>query len=66
MTYCSSTAVKSNEPGALSSAPLSASLLNDWLDVRSITPEDMDALQQELEVGSELVFEREPTKRSES
>ncbi|XP_062514279.1 mitogen-activated protein kinase 7-like [Corticium candelabrum] len=41
------------------SAPLSASLLNDWLDVRNISPEDMDALQQELEIGSDLVFQRE-------
>jgi mitogen-activated protein kinase 7 len=55
-----STSTSLYEPAALSSAPLSASLLNDWLDVRNITPEDMEALQQELEIGSDLVFEREP------
>ncbi|XP_013419265.1 mitogen-activated protein kinase 7 [Lingula anatina] len=41
----------------LDSAPLSASLLEDWLEVTgNLGPRDMEALQQELELGSPMVF----------
>ena len=36
--------------------PPSASLLRDWLDVRQLDPDDMDALQQELEAGTPDMF----------
>ena len=39
----------------LDSAPLSASLLADWLDVSgNMDPSELEALQQELEMGSPL------------
>jgi len=31
-----------------------SSLLRDWLDLRCLNPEDMDALQKELELGSPM------------
>ena len=41
----------------LDSAPLSASLIADWLDVSgNMDPSELQALQQELEMGSPLVF----------
>ena len=41
----------------LDSAPLSASLIADWLDVSgNMDPSELEALQQELEMGSPLVF----------
>ena len=36
--------------------PQSASLLRDWLDVRQLDPDDMDALQRELETGAPDMF----------
>lgn len=38
----------SNAPAA----PASASLLQDWLDINQLDPDDMDALQKELETGA--------------
>ncbi|XP_007248785.3 mitogen-activated protein kinase 7 [Astyanax mexicanus] len=38
------------------SAPLSASLLSDWLDVHSMTPADLESLQQELQLGSPMIL----------
>lgn len=32
--------------------PASASLLQDWLDINQLDPDDMDALQKELEAGA--------------
>ncbi len=44
----------------LDSAPLSASLLRDWLDVSgNMDPSELEALQRELEMGSPLVFSDE-------
>ncbi|KAL5477904.1 hypothetical protein EMCRGX_G024759 [Ephydatia muelleri] len=44
----------------LGSAPLpgppSASLLQEWLDMKMLDPKDMDALQKELESGSQDAF----------
>ncbi|XP_057215367.1 mitogen-activated protein kinase 7 isoform X1 [Triplophysa rosa] len=37
-------------------APLSASLLSDWLEVHSMTPADMESLQQELQLGSPMIL----------
>ncbi|XP_078599530.1 uncharacterized protein LOC144874819 [Branchiostoma floridae x Branchiostoma japonicum] len=42
--------------GKCDSAPLSASLLADWLEVNDMKPEDMEALQKELELGSPMVL----------
>ena len=39
-----------------SMGPPSASLLRDWLDVRQLDPDDMHALQQELETGTPDMF----------
>ncbi|CAL8282191.1 unnamed protein product [Merluccius merluccius] len=36
------------------SGPLSASLLSDWLEVHSMTPADLESLQQELQLGSPM------------
>ncbi len=36
--------------------PPSASLLHNWLDVRQLDPDDMDALQRELETGNPNMF----------
>ncbi|XP_065113595.2 mitogen-activated protein kinase 7 [Paramisgurnus dabryanus] len=36
--------------------PLSASLLSDWLEVHSMTPADMESLQQELQLGSPMIL----------
>lgn len=36
--------------------PPSASLLQDWLDMKMLDPKDMDALQKELESGSQDAF----------
>ena len=33
-------------------APASASLLQDWLDINQLDPDDMEALQKELEAGA--------------
>lgn len=37
-------------------APLSASLLSDWLEVHRMTPADMESLQQELQLGSPMIL----------
>ncbi|XP_051530914.1 mitogen-activated protein kinase 7-like [Myxocyprinus asiaticus] len=37
-------------------APLSASLLSDWLEVHRMTPVDMESLQQELQLGSPMIL----------
>ncbi|XP_044278519.1 mitogen-activated protein kinase 7 isoform X1 [Varanus komodoensis] len=38
------------------SAPLSASLLADWLEVHRMNPADMESLQQELQLGSPMIL----------
>ncbi|XP_012674477.2 mitogen-activated protein kinase 7 isoform X2 [Clupea harengus] len=38
------------------SAPLSASLLSDWLEVHRMTPADLESLQQELQLGSPMIL----------
>ncbi|XP_053117392.1 mitogen-activated protein kinase 7 isoform X2 [Hemicordylus capensis] len=38
------------------SAPLSASLLADWLEVHRMNPADMEILQQELQLGSPMIL----------
>ncbi|XP_051865916.1 mitogen-activated protein kinase 7 isoform X2 [Pristis pectinata] len=38
------------------SAPLSASLLADWLEVHRMHPADMESLQQELQLGSPMIL----------
>ncbi len=40
----------------LTTGPPSASLLRDWLDVRQLDPDNMDALQRELETGNPDMF----------
>ncbi|XP_078680271.1 uncharacterized protein LOC144915617 [Branchiostoma floridae x Branchiostoma belcheri] len=47
---------KDSGSGKCDSAPLSASLLADWLEVNDMKPEDMEALQKELELGSPMVL----------
>ncbi|XP_076843997.1 mitogen-activated protein kinase 7 [Brachyhypopomus gauderio] len=37
-------------------APLSASLLSDWLEVHRMTPADLESLQQELQLGSPMIL----------
>uniref|UniRef100_A0A8C2ENJ2 Mitogen-activated protein kinase n=1 Tax=Cyprinus carpio TaxID=7962 RepID=A0A8C2ENJ2_CYPCA len=37
-------------------APLSASLLSDWLEVHHMTSADMESLQQELQLGSPMIL----------
>ena len=32
--------------------PASASLLQDWLDINQLDPDDIDVLQKELEAGA--------------
>ena len=32
--------------------PASASLLQEWLDINQLDPDDMDVLQKELEAGA--------------
>ncbi|XP_066579314.1 mitogen-activated protein kinase 7 [Amia ocellicauda] len=43
------------------SAPLSASLLSDWLEVHKMTPADLESLQQELQLGSPMILSDTPT-----
>ncbi|KAJ8364330.1 hypothetical protein SKAU_G00131610 [Synaphobranchus kaupii] len=43
------------------SAPLSASLLSDWLEVHRMTPADLESLQQELQLGSPMILSDTPT-----
>ncbi|XP_069100335.1 mitogen-activated protein kinase 7 [Pleurodeles waltl] len=38
------------------SAPLSASLLADWLEVHRMNPADMESLQEELQLGSPMIL----------
>ncbi|XP_028823425.1 mitogen-activated protein kinase 7 isoform X2 [Denticeps clupeoides] len=38
------------------SAPLSASLLSDWLEIHRMTPADLESLQQELQLGSPMIL----------
>ncbi|TSK14508.1 Mitogen-activated protein kinase 7 [Bagarius yarrelli] len=38
------------------SAPLSASLLSDWLEVHRMSPADLESLQQELQLGSPMIL----------
>lgn len=38
------------------SAPLSASLLSDWLEVHRMTQADLESLQQELQLGSPMIL----------
>ncbi|XP_029462718.1 mitogen-activated protein kinase 7 [Rhinatrema bivittatum] len=38
------------------SAPLSASLLEDWLEVHKMNPADMESLQEELQLGSPMIL----------
>ena len=40
----------------IAAGPPSASLLQDWLDVRQLDPDDMDALQRELATGNPDMF----------
>ena len=44
--------------GVTSAGPPSASLLQDWLgiDVGQLNPEDMDAMEKELEAGAPDMF----------
>ncbi|XP_030629157.1 mitogen-activated protein kinase 7 [Chanos chanos] len=42
------------------SAPLSASLLSDWLEVHRMTPADLESLQQELQLGSPMILSDNP------
>lgn len=42
------------------SAPLSASLLADWLEVHRMNPADMESLQQELQLGSPMILSDVP------
>uniref|UniRef100_UPI00398EDE7A mitogen-activated protein kinase 7-like n=1 Tax=Pristiophorus japonicus TaxID=55135 RepID=UPI00398EDE7A len=42
------------------SAPLSASLLSDWLEVHRMNPADMESLQQELQLGSPMILSDVP------
>ncbi|XP_069044041.1 mitogen-activated protein kinase 7 isoform X2 [Lepisosteus oculatus] len=43
------------------SAPLSASLLSDWLEVHKMSPADLESLQQELQLGSPMILSDTPT-----
>ncbi|KAG9349986.1 hypothetical protein JZ751_026339 [Albula glossodonta] len=47
--------------GHSDSAPLSASLLSDWLEVHRMTPADLESLQQELQLGSPMILSDTPT-----
>ncbi|XP_036401836.1 mitogen-activated protein kinase 7 isoform X1 [Megalops cyprinoides] len=47
--------------GHTDSAPLSASLLSDWLEVHRMTPADLESLQQELQLGSPMILSDTPT-----
>lgn len=38
------------------SAPLSASLLADWLEIHRMNPADMESLQRELQLGSPMIL----------
>ena len=40
----------------LDSAPLSSSLLNDWLGIRNMDPSDIEEIQKELESNSSLLL----------
>ncbi|XP_014349946.1 mitogen-activated protein kinase 7 isoform X2 [Latimeria chalumnae] len=46
------------------SAPLSASLLADWLEVHRMNPADMESLQQELQLGSPMILSDIPDLRA--
>ena len=41
-----------------SPAPLSASLIDDWLDGWDLSPNETKLLQEELELGSADIFSR--------
>nr|BAE48519.1 ERK5 [Xenopus laevis] len=43
-----------NRESQVDSAPLSASLLADWLDIHSMNPVDMASLQEDLQLGSPM------------
>ncbi|KAE8578169.1 hypothetical protein XENTR_v10023373 [Xenopus tropicalis] len=43
-----------NRESHVDSAPLSASLLADWLDIHSMNPADMASLQEDLQLGSPM------------
>ncbi|KAG8431831.1 hypothetical protein GDO86_019805 [Hymenochirus boettgeri] len=45
-----------NRESQVDSAPLSASLLADWLDVHSMNPADMASLQEDLQLGSPMIL----------
>ncbi|XP_041575510.2 mitogen-activated protein kinase 7 [Taeniopygia guttata] len=42
------------------SAPLSASLLADWLEVHRLSPAALESLQRDLQLGSPMVIAEEP------
>ena len=42
--------------GSVDSAPLSSSLLNDWLGIKNMDPEVMEELQKELETNTSLLL----------
>ncbi len=46
----------SSDLGPVPTGPPSASLLQDWLDIRQLDPDDMDVLQRELESGAPDIF----------
>ncbi|XP_028670725.1 mitogen-activated protein kinase 7 isoform X1 [Erpetoichthys calabaricus] len=48
--------VSENRDSHSDSAPLSASLLADWLEVHRMNPDDMESLQQELQLGSPMIL----------
>ncbi|KAM8960171.1 mitogen-activated protein kinase 7 [Pelodytes ibericus] len=45
-----------NRESLVDSAPLSASLLADWLEVHRMNPADMDSLQEDLQLGSPMIL----------
>ncbi len=44
------------EGGLFDNAPLSSSILNDWLGIRNMDPEDIEEIQKELETNSSLLL----------
>eukprot|EP00794_Sanderia_malayensis_P014079 gene14079-15548_t len=45
-----------DRPGSFESAPLSSSLLNDWLGIRNMDPDDIEEIQKELETNSSFLL----------
>ncbi|CAH2308080.1 mitogen-activated kinase 7 [Pelobates cultripes] len=45
-----------NRESLVDSAPLSASLLADWLEVHRMNPADMASLQEDLQLGSPMIL----------